>query len=361
MYQSESIYIAGPECFYTGGVKILNAMRRRAESFGFTVTLPNDNPLRLDNKDLRKNGDDIFKNCAHSINKSTAIIVDLETFRGAEPDGGSIYEVGMAYAQKARCYAYTRDKRAMVHKYQGARLQNGLVYDLDGRVLPYQNLPFSPAVVGSCKIIEGDFDDCLQLLMTDIDEERKHGAQSATIELLPPRKSALSDKPVVYLASPVRYDTGAAERYAQMKNLCVDKGFYAIDPMEGMALLKAQANPYAGAGAAFQNWQQCVRDCDILLADLNDFHGWEPNSDVSFEAGMAWQLGKTCYGYMADTAIMRKRIPHYGEERENRDIYGNDVENFGYPVNLMFASSMPVFEGDFEAVLEKVVKEATAQ
>ncbi len=361
MYQNESIYIAGPECFYPGGTKILDAMRRRAESFGFTVSLPNDVPLKLDHEDLRKNGDAIFQNCADSMNRSTAIVADLETFRGTEPDGGSIYEVGMAFARGARCYAYTRDKRAMVHKYQGAQLQGGAVHDLDGRVLPYQNLPFSPAVLGSCKIIEGDFDDCLRLLMCDIDEERKRGTRAAPVENTPPRKSALSDKPVVYLAGPARYSTGAAEQYAKMGALCANYGFHAIDPMAGMALLNTREDPYAGAGAAFQNWQQCVRDCDILLADLNDFHGLEPNSDVSFEAGMAWQLGKTCFGYMADTTIMRKRIPHYGEERENRDIYGNDVENFGYPINLMFASSMPVFEGDFEAVLEKAVKEATAQ
>ena len=47
MFEKEKIYIAGPECFYQGGPDILNAMRRRAESLGFGVTLPNEHPLDI--------------------------------------------------------------------------------------------------------------------------------------------------------------------------------------------------------------------------------------------------------------------------------------------------------------------------
>ena len=115
-YQDENLYLAGPECFYPNGSQRLAAMRRQAEAYGFGVALPNDNPLSLDNADLQKNADSLFKNCADSINASTAILVDLETFRGTEPDGGSICELGMAYARNLRCYGYTRDGRNMVHK-----------------------------------------------------------------------------------------------------------------------------------------------------------------------------------------------------------------------------------------------------
>ena len=48
MFEKEKIYIAGPECFYKGGPDILNAMRRRAESLGFGVTLPNEHPLDME-------------------------------------------------------------------------------------------------------------------------------------------------------------------------------------------------------------------------------------------------------------------------------------------------------------------------
>ena len=38
MFKDEKIYIAGPECFYTGGYEMLGAMRKYAESKGFGVT-----------------------------------------------------------------------------------------------------------------------------------------------------------------------------------------------------------------------------------------------------------------------------------------------------------------------------------
>jgi hypothetical protein len=57
---------------------------------------------------------------------------------------------------------------------------------------------------------------------------------------------------------------------------------------------------------------------------------------------------------MDDTTVMRKRIPHYGGDKNYKDICGYEVENFNYPVNLMFASSMPVLEGDFEAIVKRV-------
>jgi nucleoside 2-deoxyribosyltransferase len=360
-YKEESIYIAGPECFYPDGFTYLASMRREAEYYGFRVTLPNDNPLKTDQEDLQKNADAIFENCKKSMSVSTAIIADLETFRGAEPDGGTVYEIGMAYALGLRCYAYTRDKRDAVHKYQGSVLEDGNIYDRDGRLLPYPELPFSPCIVGSSKIIEGDFGDCLKLLMTDIDEERKCKAKVGKQDEIQEnsdtrRQTSEKRKPLVYLACSDRYDQSAEELYAVRKEICSRYGFEVITPLDEASgnLSAASDDPYAKAYQTFDRWQQHVRSCDIILADLNDFHGMEPNSDVAFECGMAWQLGKKCFGYMDDTTVMRKRIPHYGGDKNYKDICGYEVENFNYPVNLMFASSMPVLEGDFEAIVKRV-------
>ena len=353
MKRRESIYIAGPECFYSGGFDQLNAMRRFAEVNGFDVSLPNDTPLKLDHEDLRKNADVIFENCAQSMNQSTAILCDLEFYRGPEADGGSIYELGMAYARGIRCYGYTRDKREMKWKYQGLTLKDGLPYDRKGRVLPYWDLPFSPNVVGATKIIEGGFADCLKLFQIDLEEERKRGET--------PAEPASNEKrtmhpPTIYLSGPERYDANAQERYAGMRRLCEAHGFSVITPMDAIEQQQMEDH-YARAAQTLRRNAEHVRACDILIANLNDFHGWEPESDTSFECGMAFQLGKRLYGYMDSTLRMRDRVPSLGEANGWRDICGCNVENFDYPLNLMFASSMPVLEGTFEQVIEKIVKE----
>lgn len=359
-YKNESIYIAGPECFYPNGYELWDAMGKKAEYFGFCVVMPTKNELRLDNEDLRKNADEIFQNCAKAMNEATAIIADLEQFRGSEPDGGSLFEIGMAYARGLRCYGFTRDKRDMIFKHQDISLRDGRAYDGEGRILPYQDTPFCPSLIGSCKLIEGGFDDCLKLLMLDIDEERKDRAKRRTPVVDRSTSVTLErrDLPVAYLAGPERFDADAAEQFRRMKALCAQHGILAVTPMDdapGVPAIESD-DQYTRAYHIFDRCQQHIRNCDILIADLNDFHGWEPNSDVSFECGFAWQLGKKCFGYMNDTSRMRDRIPNLGPTADHLDYYGFIVENFNYPINLMFSSSMPIFEGNFETVMEKVAQ-----
>jgi nucleoside 2-deoxyribosyltransferase len=341
--------------------------------------LPNDRPLNTKQEELQKNADAIFENCKLAMLDSTVIIADLEAFRGVEPDGGTIYELGMAYARGLRCYAYTRDKRPMVAKYQGAEFRNGKIYDRTGRLLSYPELPFAPCIVGSSKIVEGDFGDCLKGLMTDLEEERKHKAvvslpgttldtSGMSGESSRPdfsqsdlKQSGLyhvSDvkRPVIYLSGPERYEENGAIIYEQQKEICRKYGYEAISPLDGLSPAIGWEDAYTQAYHTFHQWQQQVRNCDIILCNLNDFHGYEPSSDVSFECGMAWQLGKKCFGYMEDTTVMRDRIPHYGAEKNHKDMYGYEVENFNYPINLMFSSSMPIYQGSFELVIAEIAK-----
>lgn len=356
----ENIYIAGPMCFYEDGYPRWYVMRDRARVKGFGVSLPNDVQLKMDPHDLQKNGDAIFQNCVNCMNASTAIICNLEFYRGADVDGGSIYEVGMAYAKGAHCYGYTRDKRPMVWKYQGSTIRDGAVYDRTGRPLPYGNLPFSPNVVGAMKIVEGDFDDCLQVFALDREEDRKKAGRHIT-QTEPAPGSTLEgvEGPVIYLAGQERYAPDAREKYAVMKRSCAAQGFYAIAPVDEAPGVPPVISDdlYTLAYHVFDRQQQHVRNCDIIIADLNDFHGWEPDSDTAFECGMGFQLGKKLYGYMSDTTRTIDRIPNFGSQREYRDACGCNAENFDYPINIMFASSMTIVQGGFDDALRRVVQD----
>lgn len=357
MFEKEKLYIAGPECFYTGGFVILNAMRRRAESLGFGVTLPNDHPLDMENPDLQKRADSIFEDLKIVMNESTAIIADLEAYRGSEADSGTIYEIGMAYARGIRCYGYTRDKRSLAWKDQKYAMKDGAVYDEHGKPAPYMELPFSPCVIGSTKIVEGDFDDCLKMMMTDIEENYKLlGKREYMVDESSCRTDCHNKRPAAYLSGPERYDEDAIQKYDIMKKIC-DKygidGYSPLDWADGVKKIKT-SNPYTKAANLFDNYQQHVRNCDLIIANLNDFRGYECCNDTGFECGMAFQLGKALYGYMDQAQPMKYHVPHLGEEREFRDMSGCNVENFDYPLNLMFGCSVEIFEGKFEETIEKI-------
>lgn len=360
MFENEKIYIAGPECFYKGGPSILNAMRRRAESLGFGVTLPNDHPLDMGNPDLGKRADSIFEDLRNIMKETTVIIADLEAYRGSEADSGTVYEIGMAYADGLRCYGYTRDKRSLAWKDQKYSMGHGTVYDEKGKPAPYKELPFSPAVVGSTKIVEGDFDDCLSMVMTDLEEEWKalgrKAAEKQEEQDTAFRKSP--GRPRIYLADLVRYEEHREEIYGRLKELCGAYGLEAVTPCDwAEGLPEAEyTNPYTMAAALAENYRCLVKSCDAVLADLNDYRGYECSNDVGFECGMGFEMGKHLFGYMDDTRPCIEKIPNLGEKAEYRDMTGSNVENFNYPVNLMFGSSMKIYRGKVEEAIERAAK-----
>ena len=357
LVKNEALYIAGPECFYTYGFDILAAMKARAEALGFSVTLPNSDPLDMENPDLQKRADSIFANLEEVMLKTTAIVADLEAYRGAEPDSGTVYELGMAYAKGAKCYGYTRDKRSFMTKNLNAGIKDGKAADELGNCAMYGELPFAPSIIGSTKIVEGDFDDCLKTMIIDKEEAFKFKAGRAVLtDHSAVRVVQNTGKPIAYLASFERYQENAEEVFAKMKEICEKYGFEVYTPMDWTAgVNKIETdNPYMWAANVFDNYQQHVRNCDVIIANLNNYRGYEVNNDVGFECGMAFQLGKKLYGYMDNTAPSIEKIPHFGADREFRDHTGSNVENFNYPVNLMFGCSMKIFEGKFEEIMKEV-------
>lgn len=397
--KKENIYIAGPMCFYTNGRELWSLMRKQTEWRGHGVTMPNDNETGWDPVDLQKNARGIFANCQAGMKDSTAILCNLEFFRSSNPDGGSMFELGMAYAHGIPCYGYTRDLRPAAWKYQNSTIRNGIAIDEDGRPFPYKDIPFSPNITGACRIVEGDYTDCLDIFEMDVREKRKRdglltgencgseynpegnakvseiaentaekmtGRAGETAERMAERARKTVEgentaRPLkVYLAGPERYDDDAAAKYEALRKICIGLGYEAIaptDPVPGVPEAESE-DPYTNAYRIFLRQQQHVRDCDIILANLNDFHGWEPDSDTAFECGMAFWLKKKSFGFMADTTKMIDRIPNYGETSGYRDICGCNAENFDYPINLMFSGSMPILTAeDFEEALSQMAEE----
>jgi nucleoside 2-deoxyribosyltransferase len=218
------------------------------------------------------------------------------------------------------------------------------------RPFPYAALPFCPNIVGSSKLIEGDFHDALKLYISDLDENRKGVRTLVSAPAVMPIRRADRKKPVIFLSGPERYSSDATEFYEGAKADCEALGYEAISPLDtfpGLELPDSD-DSYEIAAWTFAKNMALLQSADFFVANLEDFHGWEPNNDVSFECGVAYGLGKKCIACMPSTDIMRNRIPHYDEERDFRDWCGNVVENFDYPINLMFSCSMPIVQGGFK-------------
>ena len=68
-------------------------------------------------------------------------------------------------------------------------------------------------------------------------------------------------------------------------------------------------------------------------------------------------INKKMYGYVDDIRPAKEKVPNLGPEHEYRDMTGANVEDFNYPVNLMFSCSMDIREGKFEEVIKEIAKD----
>ncbi|MBQ9958908.1 MAG: nucleoside 2-deoxyribosyltransferase [Oscillospiraceae bacterium] len=115
MTKDERLYIAGPNCFWPKGGNTLQSYREYALYQGYDTTLPGD-PKKMEEKQKerkpfgemtkKERGASILENCATSMDDTTAILANLDNYRGFSPDGGTIgssarYRVTFAESSKS--------------------------------------------------------------------------------------------------------------------------------------------------------------------------------------------------------------------------------------------------------------------
>ena len=81
------------------------------------------------------------------------MIANLNPFRGQEPDSGTCFEVGYAFAKGKPVFAYVADARAMREKL-GER-------DADGFSVENFGLPLNLMLSSAATVVEGGFADAL--------------------------------------------------------------------------------------------------------------------------------------------------------------------------------------------------------
>lgn len=140
----------------------------------------------------------------------------------------------------------------------------------------------------------------------------------------------------VYLAGPDVFYSDAWERGTALKALCGKYGFEGCFPLDNV--IEAD-HPAALARAIREANLELIRSCDAVIANMEPFRGFEPDSGTVFEVGYAAALGKRVIGYAPDLRSMHERLcerQHLGSEAE-RDRDGLLIERFGWSHNLMFS------------------------
>ncbi|UCJ14711.1 nucleoside 2-deoxyribosyltransferase [Pseudomonas sp. MM211] len=143
-----------------------------------------------------------------------------------------------------------------------------------------------------------------------------------------------SRAPRIYLAGFDVFRTDAVERGEYLKALCREQGLEGLYPFDNEV-----APGLSPADCAMQICRlnlAMIREADAVLANLNLFRGFEPDSGTAFEIGAAVALGKPVWAYFQPQGAMRDWLP--GND-QGHDAQGFLIEDFGLPRNLMIACS----------------------
>jgi len=101
------IYLAGPDVFFLESREIFQALKAQCERLGMVGVEPSDGGIAegFDGTDDEK-AQRIYEGNIALIREADGVIANLMSFRGHEPDSGTVFEVGFAVALGKPVVAY---------------------------------------------------------------------------------------------------------------------------------------------------------------------------------------------------------------------------------------------------------------
>ncbi len=139
----------------------------------------------------------------------------------------------------------------------------------------------------------------------------------------------------IYFAGPDVFEPDAKEIGEQLKQLAAEFGFVGLFPLDNEIPLQNDLRKTARAICSAN--LELIHAADIVVANLNPFRGFEPDSGTVFEVGYARALGKDVFCYATDRRNMIKRLRDYQQLPADAVFCreGKVIENFNLSHNLM--------------------------
>lgn len=111
------VYFAGPDVFYPDYDSYMLRFKHLCFRAGIEPLFPTDNQLDDSNTQTLPLSKQIFNGNIELIRRADAVIANLNPFRSrTEPDSGTAFECGMAFALGKIMIGYIEDQRSQVDK-----------------------------------------------------------------------------------------------------------------------------------------------------------------------------------------------------------------------------------------------------
>ncbi|PRY67209.1 nucleoside 2-deoxyribosyltransferase [Glaciihabitans tibetensis] len=166
------IYLAGFDVFYPDAVERAEKMKALCAQYGFVGRFPADisiDPTGLTPAELAAA---IFRRDADLVRECDLVAANLYPFRGAEPDSGTCFELGLAYGLGKPLYGYTAAgtmaERISEHHAPVTITADGRTVDATGMTVENFGSPINLMISVPSTIVYGGLEDCLQRISADL-------------------------------------------------------------------------------------------------------------------------------------------------------------------------------------------------
>lgn len=135
----------------------------------------------------------------------------------------------------------------------------------------------------------------------------------------------------VYLAGPDVFQRDAKALGEAKRAICARHGLIGCFPLDNVL--------EPGSGLARRIYDANIammESCDAIVANLTPFRGPNADDGTAFELGWFAARGRTIMAYLNDPRLLFERTA----SQDGWDAEDQQVENFGWPLNLMLVASV---------------------
>ncbi len=159
----QSIYLAGFDVFRRDAVSHGEQLKMLCSKYGFDGRYPLDNrvPRSLAPQEQARW---ICRENLAMLDECDVIVANLNPFRGAEPDSGTVFEVGYAVARGKPVWAYTERGESLVERLGVQRLEGRGPVDSLGFTVEDYGLNLNLMIACTVNVVVGGIEDCLHEL-----------------------------------------------------------------------------------------------------------------------------------------------------------------------------------------------------
>lgn len=166
------VYIAGFDVFLVNHEKHFEDIKIICKKYNVEPLIPTDKNIPSDLKTKEEISKFIFKSNIEMINSCDGILANLNSFRGSEPDSGTVFEVGYGYGIGKKIVGYTSSTDLYRTVTSNGYQNNDLLYISNGRFGRFNiedfGLPLNLMLSCSIEIVsgvEGSFENSLKKLL----------------------------------------------------------------------------------------------------------------------------------------------------------------------------------------------------